>query len=226
MKVGIIVAMDKELDLLLPHIQNKEIRVADGFKMYYGTMGSNEICAMTCGIGKVNAALGCLAMIHEITPQIIINTGVAGGTGAARVLDLAVATGVGYHDVYCGPDCSYGRVSGCPALFKADERVIAMLALKNDPHIKFGTIASGDIFVDSRETVDKVLRLYPDAIGVDMESGAIAQTCHKYGVPFVIVRVISDTPGEVADNGAQYFSFWEEAPRETFALICEIISKL
>lgn len=226
MTIGIIVAMDKELDLLLPHIENREIRVCDGFKMYFGNMGRNQVCAMTCGIGKVNAALGCLAMIHEVNPGLIINTGVAGGTGAAKVLDVAVATGVGYHDVYCGPDSTYGCVLGCPPVFTADKRVISLMALKNDPKIKFGTIASGDIFVDSRETVDKVLSLYPDAVGVDMESGAIAQTCHKYDVPFVIIRVISDTPGEVSDNGAQYFSFWEEAPRETFALICDIISAL
>ncbi|MCM1309926.1 MAG: 5'-methylthioadenosine/adenosylhomocysteine nucleosidase [Bacteroides sp.] len=226
MTIGIIVAMEKELALLLPLIENREERTADGFTMHYGNIGPNHVCAMTCGIGKVNAALGTLAMIHEAHPDLIINTGVAGGTGVVRVLDVAVATAVGYHDVYCGPDCSYGRVLGCPAVFTPDEQLVGRLAAGNYPNVKFGTIASGDIFVDSRSTVDKVLGLYPDAVGVDMESGAIAQTCWRFGVPFVIIRVISDTPGEVSDNTAQYFSFWDEAPRETFAIVKQLISEL
>lgn len=218
--------MSKEMNLLMPLIENREARVADGFEMFTGNIGQHEVCAMTCGIGKVNAALGALAMIHECHPDLIVNTGVAGGTGAAGVLDIAVATGVGYHDVYCGPDTPYGCVSGCPQVFATDGKIVELLKNKNNPKIKFGTIASGDIFVDTRATVDKVLRLYPDATGVDMESGAIAQTCHRLGVPFIIVRVISDTPGQVDDNTGQYFSFWEEAPRESFEIIRELIAEL
>ena len=226
MTIGIIVAMTKELDLLLPLIENRETRHADGFEMFCGNIGRNRVCAMVCGIGKVNAALGCMALIHELKPDIVINTGVAGGTGAARVLDVAVATAVGYHDVYCGPDSTYGRVIGCPQVFTPDPRAIDLLTRKGYPHIKLGTIASGDVFVDSRPTVDRILALYPDAVGVDMESGAIAQTCHKFGVPFVVIRVISDTPGEVADNGAQYDSFWLAAPTETFNLVSELVTEL
>ncbi len=226
MKIGIIVAMEKEMQLLLPLIENKKSRVCDTFEMYCGTIFGNRICAMVCGVGKVNAALGCLAMIHAFHPELIINTGVAGGTGAAKVLDVAVATAVGYHDVYCGPDCTYGRVLGSPALFDPDKHAISYLTLKNLPTLKFGTIASGDIFVDSRETVDRILTLYPDAVGVDMESGAIAQTCHRFSVPFICLRVISDTPGEVADNGAQYDSFWAAAPRETFTIIRDLVDHL
>lgn len=218
--------MTKELDLLLPLIENRETRRACGFEMFCGNIGRNRVCAMVCGIGKVNAALGCMALIQELKPDIIINTGVAGGTGAARVLDVAVASAVGYHDVYCGPDSTYGRVIGCPAVFTPDRRAISLLAGKNDPHLRFGTIASGDVFVDSRPMVDKILTLYPDAVGVDMESGAIAQTCHRFGVPFTVIRVISDTPGEVADNGAQYDSFWLAAPAETFKLIRELVTEL
>lgn len=218
--------MEKEMQLLLPLIENKESRICDTFTIHSGTIANNNVCAMVCGIGKVNAALGCLAMIHEFKPDLIINTGVAGGTGAAKVLDVAVATAVGYHDVYCGPDCTYGRVLGCPPVFNTDKRVTEHLASKQIPTLKFGTIASGDIFVDSRQTVDRILDLYPDAVGVDMESGAIAQTCHRFNVPFVCLRVISDTPGEVADNGAQYDSFWAAAPRETFEIIRDLVNEL
>ena len=227
MKIGIIVAMDKELQLLLPLVQHAEAVRADGFEMHIGSIGHNQICAMKCGIGKVNAALGCRAMISEFGPEIIINTGVAGGTGGkASVLDVVAATAVGYHDVWCGPGTEWGRAAGAPRLMPGSSRVLSMKSLIENPIVKFGVVASGDIFVDRRETVDHVLKLYPDAVGVDMESGAIAQTCHRFDIPFICLRVISDTPGEVADNGAQYDSFWTAAPSETFGVIRDIIAEL
>jgi len=219
--------MSKELQLLLPLIQQTRMQTVDGFKLYTGRLGTTDICVMQCGIGKVNAALGCRAMIQAFAPELIINTGVAGGTGGnARVLDVVAATGVGYHDVWCGPGTEPGQAAGCPRLFAGSERVLGLGSLRANPLVKFGVVASGDIFVDRRETVDHVLRLYPDAVGVDMESGAIAQTCHRFDIPFICLRVISDTPGEVADNGAQYDSFWAAAPRETFGIIRDIISEL
>lgn len=219
--------MDKELQLLLPLIENPKVHEADGFTFYCGCVGSHEVCATKCGIGKVNAALGALALIQLFAPALVINTGVAGGTGgAARVLDIVAATGVGYHDVWCGPGTVPGQAAGCPALFKAPESLLALPALKNNPLVKFGVVASGDIFVDRRETVDHVLRLYPDAVGVDMESAAIAQTCFRRGVDFLCLRVISDTPGEVADNGAQYDSFWEAAPREAFSIVSRLLEDI
>lgn len=227
MKISVIVAMDKELNLLLPLIEHAETCTVDGFELHSGTIGHNEICAMKCGIGKVNAALGCRAMIQHFNPELVINTGVAGGTGgAAKVLDVVAATAVGYHDVWCGPGTTPGQAAGCPALFAGPERILELDSLRLNPSVKFGIVASGDIFVDRRETVDHVLKLYPGAVGVDMESGALAQTCHRFNVPFICLRVISDTPGEVADNGAQYDSFWTAAPAETFALIRNIIAEL
>lgn len=227
MKIGIIVAMQKELNLLLPLIENAVSFSADGFDFCRGTIGRHEVCVGQCGIGKVNAALCCRAMIERFNPALIINTGVAGGTGGrAKVLDVVAATAVGYHDVWCGPGTEPGQAAGCPPVFEGSRRVLALEALNANPMVKFGTVASGDIFVDRRETVDHCLALYPDAVGVDMESGALAQTCHRFGVDFICLRVISDTPGEVADNGAQYDSFWSAAPAETFAIIRAILDEL
>ena len=75
------------------------------------------------------------------------------------------------------------------------------------------------------ETVRHILELYPDAIAVDMESAAIAQVCHIKGVPFVCIRVISDTPG-AADNIAQYQNFWDDAPQHTFSALQHVISAI
>lgn len=227
MHIGIIVAMDKELRLLLPLLSQSRTETVDGFELHIGSIEAHSVCVMKCGIGKVNAALGCLTLIKSFSPDLIINTGVAGGAGgAANVLDIAAATSIGYHDVWCGPGMKPGHVEGLPEIFACDSRILALPALTDNPKVKFGVIASGDVFVDKRETVDRIKQLYPNVIGIDMESGAIAQTCYLFHVPFVCLRVISDTPGEVADNGAQYASFWAEAPMETFEIIQRILNSL
>lgn len=226
MKIGIIVAMDKELQLLLPLMAHSNTLSVDGFELHCGSIADADVCVMKCGIGKVNAALGTRALIQAFAPQLVINSGVAGGTGgAAKVLDVVAATAVGYHDVWCGPGTAWGQAAGCPLRMECAPQILSAKALQNNPAVKFGVIASGDIFVDSRSVVDHVLSLYPDAVGVDMESGAIAQTCRRFSVPFACLRVISDTPGEVADNGAQYASFWQAAPQKTFEIIKEILNE-
>lgn len=91
--------------------------------------------------------------------------------------------------------------------------------------VKRGLIASGDQFVDSVESLAAIKEIYPEVMAVDMESAAIAQACYLKGVPFVSIRVISDTPGE-ADNSAQYASFWDDAPRHTFDLLVSLLETL
>lgn len=224
MKIGIIVAMDKELSLLLPHIEKIHDQSANGFKMYHGFIGQHEVVAMKCGIGKVNAALGALTLIEKYHPSMVINTGVAGGTGGdASILDVVVATRVAYHDVWCGPDTITGQAAGCPRFFVCPlpENVLASMG-----KVKRGLVASGDCFVSTPEQVRTILSIYPDAVAVDMESAAIAHTCHLKNVPFVCVRVISDTPGDVEDNISQYESFWEDAPAKTFNTLCDLVRAL
>lgn len=213
MKIAIIVAMDKELQLLLPMLNER--KASDDGRYHTGTLAGHDIIATKCGIGKVNAALGASDMIAAFAPDIVVNSGVAGGTGAtsnpARVLDVVLASEVAYHDVWCGPGTVPGEAAGCPARFTCPlpDDVSERLGVRR------GLIASGDIFVDRRQDLDRILGLYPEAIAVDMESAAIAHTCHMRGVPFVCLRVISDTPGENG-NAAAYSNFWTAAPEATF----------
>ena len=224
MKIAIIVAMGKEMQLLLPLMSECVTAQHDGYEITCGRIGSHRVAAMQCGIGKVNAALGCKALLEAFSPDLVVNTGVAGGTGSAvKVLDVVVADRVAYHDVWCGPGTEPGQAADCPLYFNGADAVVKAAVAHGAVS---GLIASGDVFVDSPATVQRIRSMFPDCVGVDMESGALAQTCHKAGVPFACLRVISDTPGEVADNGAQYESFWTEAPRETMELISAIISSL
>lgn len=227
MRIGIIAAMSKELNLLLPLMEGRTSSTVNGFDFHCGSISGREVVAMQCGIGKVNAAIGCMTMIDRFTPDMIINTGVAGGTGAgARVLDIVVADRIGYHDVWCGFDAPWGKAAACPPLFEADQRFLSLPCLQGNARIKRGLVASGDIFVDTPAEVSRILSVYPDAIAIDMESAALAHTCYRRGVPFFCIRVVSDTPGAVDDNASQYADFWEDAPRQAFALLTDIINEL
>ena len=207
MKIGIIVAMEKEL---------RELQKVFGDDPRY--------VILQCGIGKVNAAIGAAEMIREHHPNAIISSGCAGGNGDnLKVQDVVVSTELAYHDVYCGEavdgSCVYGQVQGMPARFKADEHLLAVarqLSIADyQLSIHPGLIVTGDWFVDSREKMQEIVEKFPDARAVDMESCAIAQTCHIYGVPFISFRIISDIP--LSDtNASQYHDFWSQMADRSF----------
>lgn len=226
MTIGVIVAMDKELQLLLPLLDDSRLTSIHGYEFHTGTLGKASITAMKCGIGKVNAALGTATLIDNFHPDLIINTGVAGGTGGnAGVLDIVVGTRIAYHDVWCGPGTEWGDAAGCPRFFHTSDSVNSLPCLHEGDNIKHGLVCSGDIFVADPEVVTRIRRLYPDVDAVDMESAAIAQVCYLRDIPFACIRVVSDTPGS-DDNIAQYTTFWEEAPRHTFDTLRLVIEQL
>ena len=225
MKIGIIVAMHKELELLLPLLRDSEQSRMGGCEFYRGTVGKHDVIAMQCGIGKVNAAMGALTLVNAFLPDFIINSGVAGGADmAVSVMDVVAGVRVAYHDVWCGPESELGQVQGLPLYFEGSKRLLDLIPEREDIHR--GLICSGDQFIDKKEDVSRIKGIFPDVLAVDMESGAIAQVCHLSGVPFLALRVISDSPGASHDNTRQYLDFWNDAPRETFALVKDIITKL
>ena len=225
MRIGIIAAMSKEMDLLIPLLSGKTEERIGHLMFNVGQMGNHEIIAMQCGIGKVNAAIGTLTMINHYSPELIINSGVAGGADCqVSIMDIVVGSRVAYHDVWCGPESVLGAVQGLPLYYEAPQKIISLFPKKKD--IKFGLIASGDQFIDNVEALQVIKKNFPDALAVDMESGAIAQVSHIYGVPFVSVRVISDSPRASHDNTAQYNDFWNAAPQHTFEVVKDIVSKI
>ena len=225
MKIGIIVAMRKELDLLLPLLKDSEESRMSGFEFHRGKIGQHDVMVMQCGIGKVNAAMGALMLVNHFAPNIVINSGVAGGADqSVSVMDVVAGARVAYHDVWCGPESELGRVQGLPLYFEGASQLLDLLPEREDIHK--GLICSGDQFIDKMEDVNRIKGNFPDALAVDMESGAIAQVCHLCEVPFLAMRVISDSPGASHDNTRQYLDFWTDAPRETFALVKDIINKL
>lgn len=219
MKIAIIVALDAEFNLTRNILENP----TEGTLYITGQMGGHNIILMQSGIGKVNAASRLTTLIHVEHPDMVINSGVAGGIAVGmRQGDIVAATECAYHDVWCGSG-ERGQVQGLPLLFAADNR---LLKATEGLNIKRGLIATGDQFIDNIETVEKIRKMYPSALACDMESTAFAQVCYLHNTPFMAFRIVSDTPGMEHDNLNQYNNFFDEAPQHTFALLKQIISNL
>ena len=226
MKIGVIVAMDKEFRQLSGLVNAPETVTAGIHAFTRGQAGTNEIILAKCGIGKVNAALGAAALLQEFAPECVISTGVAGGLDARlSVMDVVAATEVAYHDVDCGPGNVFGQIQGLPPRFTGDQGLLAAAGkLKGETKIHFGLTVSGDKFVSAKEDLAQIKRLFPEALAVDMESGAIAQTCHLHNIPFLSFRIVSDVPG--GDNHfADYQDFWGEMANRSFSVTRQFIEK-
>lgn len=229
MKIAILAAMDKEIALLKNILESYETITIDNREVLHGFIHRHEVILAKCGIGKVNAALNTLAIIRGFHPDLVINSGVAGGAGGLKIGDLLIAGKVAYHDVWCGPGTIPGAADGYDLFFLPCRHTIeiAKRYLGEGPEsgISYGVIATGDIFVSKAEEIKRIHEVLPDAVAVDMESAAIAQACVSEGVEFNIIRVVSDTPGE-AENISQYKNFWSEAPEKTFNALDIILSKI
>ncbi len=218
MKIGIIVAMDKELEQLR-HVFGQE---------------SSHIIVNKCGIGKVNAALGAQKMINEFHPDCIISSGCAGGNGDdVNVMDVVVSSELCYHDVYCGTAIDdktiFGQVQGLPARFQADpvllEKASQLSSHIGTPAIHPGLIVTGDWFVDSKDKAMEIVRHFPEAKAIDMESAAIAQTCYLHNVPFISFRVVSDIPLRDTD-ASMYHDFWNTIAENSFQVTKTFVESL
>lgn len=226
--LGIIVAMGTEFRLVEGLLQNKEEKNTPGFRFLRGQIAGKEVVLMQCGIGKVCAAIGAVEMIRTYHPEYMLNTGVAGGIDSRlRVMDIVLGKEVVYHDVWCGEGNAYGQVQGMPERFCGNEYLLQTAQnVKSDIQICKGLICSGDRFITDQVALTKIKNNFPDGLAVDMESGAIAQVCHIYGVPFLSCRIISDTPGMIQNHALQYKDFWTAAPEKSFEVLRQVIEKI
>ncbi|MCH5215960.1 MAG: 5'-methylthioadenosine/adenosylhomocysteine nucleosidase [Muribaculaceae bacterium] len=225
--IVLIVAMSKELRLLLPLIKDLETHSIEGVTFYEGCVGNNRVIASQCGIGKVNAAIGAYSAIKCFSPDLVINTGVAGGASVdINVMDVVVADKIAYHDVWCGPGTEWGMAAGCPLYFECNDYYNTIAHNLEVDNVVPGLICSGDQFIASIETIEQIKTNFPNVVAVDMESAAIAQVCYKQGVPFICLRVISDSPGASHNNSVQYENFWEEAPEHVFDIVSKLLNQI
>lgn len=216
MTIGLIVAMDKEFDVItkawlpeLPSSRNeKEIDGCRMIRLYPSE--ADEVILLRSGIGKVNATMAAMTLIEEGV-NCIISSGVAGGAVPTLTTGkVVVGSTYRYHDVYCGKEVAKGQVQGEPFVYNADENLLRLVGQLPMENTIGGAIVSGDQFVDSKQTMGRILDEFPDAVAVDMESCAIAQVCHKKGIPFISFRMLSDVV--LSPSAQSYDDFWQKAP--------------
>lgn len=235
-RLGIIGAMDVEISLLRERMANPASTQICGLEFISGSICGVDSVLVKCGVGKVNAALCAQVLIDRFNVTHIINTGAAGAFAKGLgVLDIVISTEVVYHDVDA---TAWGyepcTLPGMPLAFEADKVLVqaAYTACKESfpqRNCLCGRIASGDQFISSSEQKNTIRKLCNPAC-VEMEGAAIGHVCVRNGIPFVILRSMSDMADETAvpdSADRQAAEFNEKTAGETSAsLVTAMLGKL
>lgn len=205
MKLGIIGAMQVEVEILLSCLENKKETSVAGSAFYEGTLEGLEVAIVQCGVGKVNAAICAQILCDCFGVTHLVNTGIAGSLDAKLDIgDLLISKDAMYHDFDCVHfGYEMGKVPGMDVVaFPADAAMIQLASQAAEAvhpgHVTVGRVASGDLFVAEKKAKDRIIAT-TQGMCTEMEGAAIAQTAYRNGVPFVILRAISDK----ADNSAE-----------------------
>lgn len=227
--IGIIGAMDEEIQYLLEHMEDKqEVTVAHS-RFVKGELEGKEIVLLKSGIGKVNAAMGTTIMMERFSPEAVINTGSAGGfSERLEVGDLVISSEVVQHDVdVTAFDYEHGQVPGLPTFIPASDKLVELTAgAVKELNIQYeiGLIATADTFMADQSKVRETREKFPQMIAAEMEGAAIAQVCHQYDVPFVIIRALSDIAGK--DSSVTFDAFLETAAKHAAQLIMKVVKAM
>lgn len=230
MRVGIIGAMDEEVELLRSKLSDRKDTTLARTEFYQGKIDGLEVVLLKSGIGKVNAALGTALLIEKFQPDVIINTGSAGGFHRdLNVSDVVISTEVRHHDVDVTVfGYEYGQVPRMPAYYSPDQRLFSAAVKSaekiNGIQVAKGLIASGDSFMNDPERVEFIRSKLPDLYAAEMEAAAIAQVAYQFEVPFVIIRSLSDIAGK--DSNISFDQFLETAAKNSAELIILMLGEL
>ncbi len=197
-KLGIIGAMQEEIETLLGLMENKTEKEVAGSVFHDGILEGLPVTVVQCGICKVNAALCTQILCDLFSVTHLVNTGIAGSLCVELDIgDMVVSQDAMYHDVDAAIfGYPLGKVPQMDVTaFPADDTLIgyafAAAEAVNPGHTKIGRVASGDQFIASREAKDRIVSI-THGLCTEMEGTAIAQTAYRNHLPFVILRAISD----------------------------------
>lgn len=230
MIIGIIGAMDEELEIILSELKVHKTRLKANMKFNSGRLYDKDIIVVRSGIGKVNAAICTQILIDDFKVDIIINVGIAGGVADDIYPgDIVIADNLVQHDVNA---VAFGyEIGQIPRVdtydFKCDKKLIEKVkdacSKMENKNSFVGRIVTGDEFVSSAEKVKYLYKEF-NALACEMEGGSIAQVAYLNNVPFVIIRSISDN----ANNGAsiEYEKFAPIAIKNSTEILKSVIKNL
>ncbi len=230
MKIGIIGAMEQEVAILKSSLNHLKEENKAGANYFSGQINGVDVVLLQSGIGKVAAAIGTTLLIDNYQPDLIINTGSAGGFDSSLTMgDVVISSEVRHHDAdVTAFGYEIGQMAGQPAAFTADEKLIsvaeAAVESAEGKHAVKGLICTGDAFVCTAEKQQFIRDNFPSAVAVEMEASAIAQTCYQFNVPFVVVRAISDVANK--ESPMSFEEFLPLAAQSSSEMVLKMISLL
>lgn len=230
MLIGIIGAMDIEVQALKDLMKNPTVKTISTVDFYSGEINGVDTVVAVAGVGKVNAAVCTQTMILAYKPSYIINVGVAGGLSPQLGIgDIAVAENVVEHDMDTSPIGDVpGYISGINVVRIPCDRWLCDMMVKASHHIEGvnvlkGTIASGDQFISTNDERHKIIENF-DAIAAEMEGASIGHVCYMNKIPFGVLRAISD--GANSDSAMDYPTFANIAAKHSIKIICELLDDI
>lgn len=224
--IGIITAMALEAEKLISESENASAEEVTGILFHKLTINKTDVVLAVCGVGKVNAARCAEAMILKYSPDLIINTGVGGALADnLNIGDIVISESVVQHDMDTSPlGDPIGFLSTPPLVFIPADQSTAEILCENAKELGLnavkGIIASGDQFVCTPEKKDFIRSSF-GAAATEMEGAAIGQVCYLAGVPFVVLRAISD--GSNDDSAIDFPTFAKMAADNSAALLKTIL---
>ena len=227
-------AMEEEVTLLRDEMTITDQAVHAGISVFRGTFQGVPMALAQCGIGKVNATICTQMLIDLYRPDNLVFSGVAGGLlPNMRVGDLVIASHLIQYDMdLTAFGRRHGEVPGQDRMVESDPGLVqkttdafdkAFENVDNAPNLLLGTVVSGDRFISDVKTLRWLQREFA-ALATEMEGAAVGYTCHLNGLPFVVVRGLSDTAGESAS--ADFESNLHVVCRNSYLLMEHLIPLL
>lgn len=227
--IGVISAMNEELLEIIKNLDTEKI-IFNKFEFYKTEVFGKDVVLGICGIGKVNSAMYTQAMIDHFGTDIIVNIGVAGSLDEkVGIGDLVIGTDYIYHDFDCTTiGYKMGQIPRFEEELKAEDKYVDLAfenakKVLNENKIFKGRIATGDMFVASKEAKEKIKRDV-NPLCCEMESTSIVHVCHVNGVKYLALRSISDNANDDAD--VDFDTFLLESAKVTKSIILDFIEAL
>lgn len=230
MRIGVIGAMEEEVELLRNQLANTSVREIANSEFTTGTYKGQELILLKSGIGKVNAAMTTTILMQEFKPDLVLNIGSAGGFDEElEVGAVVISDEVRHHDVDATVfGYELGQVPQMPAAYIANKELIELAVQAVDEigehQHAVGLIATGDSFMSNPERVALVKQQFPEMKAAEMEAAAVAQVCFQYDTAFVVIRALSDIAGK--ESSVSFDEFLPVAAKHSTEIVLRVIEKM
>lgn len=230
MKIGIIGAMEPEVAHLISAMKNPHSQTIAGIEFIAGELSDKDVIVTRSGIGKVAASIATTLLIEKFDRDTVINTGSAGGfVDSLNIGDIVISSEVRHHDVdVTAFGYEIGQMAQQPAAFIPNPKLVnaAKNSIASLGKVKAieGLICTGDSFICDPARTEVMIKHFPTIAACDMEAAAIAQVCHQFQVPFVIIRSLSDNANN--DSPVDFDSYIIKAGHHSALMVLKLLNNL